>query len=437
MSILSDYFESIRDKRITVCGAGVSNRPLIELLLKYGCSTEIRDRKAPEEIDGALEWVEKGARFISGEDYLKSIDADIVFRTPGIRPDRIETSGEVTSEMELFFELCPCPIVAVTGSDGKTTTTTIISEMLKRTRRTFVGGNIGTPLLPLTDEMTPDDICAVELSSFQLMDMKKSAHIAVFLNFAPNHLDVHKSLDEYFEAKCNVFRFQGKDDIAVFSGKNPSTASLRGPGETRYFGTETQVRDGWIWDPKLGNVLRTSDIYIPGEHNVENYMAAIAALRDLVPPQDMAAVAREFKGVEHRLEKVKMIDGVWYVNDSIASSPTRTIAGLKCFKNPVILIAGGYDKRIPFEPLARNLDGVRCLILCGATAEKIKAAAVDQGYSGEIVMTDDIKKAVELARARAVPGDTVLFSPACASFDMFPNFAARGRYFKDCVNSIQ
>jgi len=347
-SAFETYFSSLRGKRIAVLGLGVSNRPLVRLLLEFGCDVTGCDRTPRETLDAeVLELEQRGCKLHVGEDYLQGVEADILFRTPGMHPGNpaivalAEKGAKVTSEMEVFFEVCPCNLIAVTGSDGKTTTTTLISEMLKASGKTvWLGGNIGTPLLPLVRQMQPSDYAVVELSSFQLMDMTRSPHIAVVTNLAPNHLDVHKDMEEYVDAKKNIFHFQKPGDLLVLNADNAITAEFTGIGQTRFFsrqGKDSYVvhRDGVIY--RAGEaVLHTADILIPGVHNIENYMAAIAAVEGLVEDETIRHVAKTFGGVEHRIELVRIKDGVRFYNDSIASSPSRTIAGLRSFPEKVI-----------------------------------------------------------------------------------------------------
>ena len=350
ISAFEQYFNSLKGKRIAVLGLGVSNRPLVRLLLEFGCNVTGCDRTPREKLDDeVLELEAMGCELRCGDTYLDGVEADILFRTPGMHPGHpaiqtlVDKGAQVTSEMEVFFEVCPCVSVAVTGSDGKTTTTTLISEMLKAEGKTvWLGGNIGTPLLPLVRQMQPEDFAVVELSSFQLMDMTRSPHIAVVTNLAPNHLDVHKDMDEYVDAKKNIFRFQNAADKLVLNADNAITASFIGNGETCFFSRKkacncVQESDGSI--RRNGTVvMHISDILIPGIHNVENYMAAILAVEGLVSDDTIRHVARNFGGVEHRIELVRVKDGVKFYNDSIASSPSRTIAGLRSFSDKVILI---------------------------------------------------------------------------------------------------
>ena len=456
---LQEYLDSIHGKTVAVVGIGVSNTPLIRLLLREGIAVTACDKRTREqlgELAGELE--QGGARLQLGSDYLEGLDQDIIFRTPGLRPDvpqlaKAVAGGSVlTSEMEVFFQVCPCPIIAVTGSDGKTTTTTIIAELLKKAGRTVhVGGNIGHPLLCEAGEMQPTDYAVLELSSFQLMTMDRSPHIAVVTNLAPNHLDVHKDMAEYVAAKENIFRYQRPGDIAVFNQDNDITRQQAGRavGTVRLFSRRSEPEEGVFLrgeeilcrhNGQERRIMTTADIRLPGVHNVENYMAAIAAVEGLVPDGIIRDFARTFNGVEHRIELVRTYHGVRYYNDSIASSPSRTIAGLRSFPEQVILIAGGYDKHIPFDVLGPEIvEHVKLLVLCGATAGKIRAA-VEQapGYRPdhpEILEVTPFQRAVEAARDRAQPGDVVTLSPACAAFDQFKNFMERGKTFKAIVNS--
>ncbi len=450
------YFQSLSGKRIVVLGIGVSNRPLIRLLLSFGLSVTACDKTPRENLDPeVLELEALGACLRTGEDYLENLTADIVFRTPGMHPNlpalcRLRDSGAViTSEMEAFFTVCPCTIFAVTGSDGKTTTTTLISEMLKKAGKTvWIGGNIGTPLLPLADRMQEDDFAVVELSSFQLMHMRQSPHVAVVTNLAPNHLDVHKDMEEYVEAKKNILLFQNNADRVVLNLDNAFTAgfSADARGTVSWFSRQNRPASGVWFDGhtiyrKDTPILSREEIVIPGLHNVENYMAAICAVEGYVEDSAIREVARTFGGVEHRIELVRELDGVRYYNDSIASSPTRTIAGLHAFDQKVILIAGGYDKKIPFDVLGPEITShVKALILCGATAEKIRQAVLSAPDYAEnhpvIVSAEHLEKAVKTAQRLAAPGDVVTLSPACAAFDQFKNFMVRGNTYKQIVHAL-
>ncbi len=436
-------------KRIAVLGLGVSNRPLVRLLLAGGCTVTGCDRTRREQLDPEVLELEKlGCQLRLGDGYLDGLKADVVFRTPGMHPENPalktlrEAGAEVTSEMEVFFECCPCHLIAVTGSDGKTTTTTLIAKMLEEAgKKVFLGGNIGAPLLPRLEQMAPSDFAVVELSSFQLMDMRRSAPIAVITNLSPNHLDVHKDMAEYVQAKKNVYAYQDAGGKLILNADNPITASLRGNGQTLFFSRQTHgdiyAENGTVYCQGRA-ILQTRDILIPGVHNVENYMAAIAAVQGLVSDETVRTVAKTFGGVEHRIELVRVKDGVRYFNDSIASSPTRTIAGLRSFPEKVILIAGGYDKHIPYDVLGPEICAhVKKLYLNGATAPKIRAAVEScAGDKPEMVDCGDFRTAVLAAAAGAEPGDTVLMSPASAAFDQFKNFMVRGNYYKQLVKEL-
>ncbi len=459
-STIQEYLASLRGKRVAVIGIGVSNTPLVKMLLRTGVRVTACDRRRRESFAGLDEELESlGAELRLGEDYLEGLDHDVIFRTPGLRPDvpqllaAVERGSVLTSEMEVFFQVCPCKIIAVTGSDGKTTTTTIIAELLKAAgKNVYVGGNIGRPLLPDAAGMEPGDLAVLELSSFQLMTMEQSPDIAVVTNLAPNHLDVHKSMSEYIAAKENIFSHQGPDGLVVLNQDNDITRGFAemAPGQvTRFSRRETlergvYVKDGAIWVSNAlhqRQVLPLDGILLPGAHNIENYMAAIAAVDGLVPDEVIRSFAGTFAGVEHRIELVRTLNGVRYYNDSIASSPSRTTAGLRSFREKVILIAGGYDKHIPFDDLGPEITAhVKALVLTGDTASKIRAAveAAPDYSPGNPPIEEyaDFTQAVLAAHAMARPGDVVLLSPACASFDRFKNFMERGAAFKKIIYEL-
>ena len=461
MSNIKTHFESFKDKRVAFCGLGRSNLPLINMYSKYGAHVIACDKRSEEALgEVATELKAQGVELSLGESYLDNLDADVLFRTPGMNYNMKELVAlrekgvKITSEMETFFELCPCRIIAVTGSDGKTTTTSIIAELLKAEGKTVhLGGNIGRPLLPDIFEIKEDDFAVVELSSFQLISMKKSPDVAVVTNITPNHLDVHKDMNEYIEAKKNILSFQNSESVCVLNADNDITLSFSADvkGELRYFNTVKDgengvfVKDNTIYFKKNGEdtkVLSVADILIPGSHNVENYMAAIAAVFDFVSTDTIVKVAKSFGGVAHRAELVRTLDGVRYYNDSIASSPTRTIRGtLSLFEQKIILICGGYDKNIPYEPLGPVInDKVKILILLGATAPKIlKAVEESANFNPDelkILTASTMEEAVNLSREYAVRGDIVSLSPASASFDMYKDFEARGNHFKEIVKAL-
>ena len=453
----SAFLESVKNKRVAVVGVGISNTPVIAMLAKAGALVTACDKNTEDKLgDAAKELRSLGVTLHCGEHYLDGLSGDIVIKTPGMRFDHpalvaARAAGStVTSEMELFFDYCPCKIIAVTGSDGKTTTTSLIYEMLKKAGYTVhLGGNIGRPLLPQIPEIKADDLVVAELSSFQLHTMRKSADIAVVTNLSPNHLDVHKSMEEYIEAKTNIFTHQSEQGVLVINEDNAITRSFasRAHGTVRRFSFRSKPAapcayydDGAIFLDGERYIER-SDIFLRGDHNVENYMAAILAVKDLVSRDDVLAVARNFRGVRHRIEFVREKDGVKFYNDSIGSSPTRTIATLRSFDDKVVLIAGGYDKHLPFDELGRELQSrAKALFLTGATAGAIKKAVVSApGYdpaSLPVTVIDDFDEAVRAAAAFAKSGDCVVLSPACASFDKFKNFEVRGDRFVSVVNDL-
>lgn len=448
---LETYLSGLRGKRVAVIGVGVSNRPLIDLLLSHGVRVTACDKKTDLGAYGD-ELRQRGCQLQLGSDYLRDLNQDLIFRTPGIRPDLPEFQGaRLTSEMEVFFEVCPCPKIAVTGSDGKTTTTTIIAKLLEAAgKRVHLGGNIGHPLLSDTPDIRPDDIAVLELSSFQLMTMRQSPEIAVVTNISPNHLDVHKDYAEYIAAKENIFTHQDAGNLAVFNADNDVTfeEAGRAPGRVRLFSRQREVAEGVFLrgtdivsrrDGRERVVMSVSDIRLPGVHNIENYMAAVAAVDGMVSDEIIRNFAREFAGVEHRIELVRTRNGVRWYNDSIASSPSRTTAGLRSFPEKVILIAGGKDKGISYEALGPVVnDHVKYLILCGATAGVIRQS-VEQAanYAGlPIVEVGDYPSAVRTADGVAKAGDVVILSPASTSFDRFANFMERGNVFKELVRTL-
>lgn len=460
---IENFFKSMNGKKIAFCGIGTSNLPLIELFIKYGASVTACDRRTREQLGDSADVAQKaGAKLSLGDDYLKNLDVDIVFRTPGMRyymDELVEMRNRgvvVTSEMEVFFDLCPCKIYAITGSDGKTTTTSIIAQMLQAQGKTVhLGGNIGKPLLPEIESIGYDDAAVVELSSFQLISMRKGPDVAVVTNLAPNHLDIHKDMQEYIDAKKNLVIHQGAFSKVVLNKDNKITNGFEPEcrGRVLKFSRKSQLNNGAYLDEnnnivfadngKKTVVMNIADIKIPGMHNVENYMAAISAVWGEVSVENIVNVAKTFAGVEHRAEFVREFEGVKYYNDSIASSPTRTALGtLSLYDFKIILIAGGYDKKIPYDGLGPVIcDKVKYLILMGATAPKIKAAVLNaDNYSDgnpTIIEVSNMEEAVAKAREVAKPGDLVSMSPASASFDLYKNFDQRGKHFKSIVNGLK
>lgn len=459
---LDQFKQYIREKKVAVIGIGVSNTPLIKYFADLGVNVTAFDRQTPEQLgDTYSQLKEIGVGFSLGSDYLGRLtDFDVIFKTPGIRydiPELLKASEEgarVTSEMEVFVDLCPAQVFGVTGSDGKTTTTTLIYKILSQEGyKCWLGGNIGTPLLGRIDEIRPQDKVVLELSSFQLQTMQKSPNIAVITNVSPNHLDVHKSMEEYVDAKKNIFRYQQAGDTLVLNYDNDYTREFgkEARGNCIYFSRFNDVecvvanegRIGIALGNSVKDVIGVDDILIPGVHNVENYLAAIAAVYKYVSLDSIRHVARTFAGVEHRIELVRELNGVKFYNDSIASSPARTIAGLNSFKQKVVLIAGGYDKKIPYDVMGEVIvDKVKKLVLLGKTAPKLKEAYLDEckrrTIEPEIPIFEaqSLEEAVILSYNESKENDIIILSPASASFDMFKNFEERGNTFKSIVNSL-
>ncbi len=462
MNKIDAFFNSVKGKKICFVGIGTSNLPLIEMFCKKGAVVSACDRQSYEALgENAVRAEKAGAELILGDNYLDKIDTEILFRSPGTpfyRPEleALKQKGVVvTSEMEVFFDLCPCRIIAVTGSDGKTTTTTIISEFLKAEgKKVHLGGNIGTPLLPIIEEIGEDDYAVVELSSFQLISMRKSPDIAVVTNLAPNHLDIHKDMQEYIDSKKNIVLHQNAFSKAVLNLDNDISDSFSTDvrGQLCKFSRREKLTNGAFLDGdtivysdygKETPVMSYKDIRIPGMHNVENYLAAISAVWGIVSVDTIVNVAKNFGGVEHRAEFVRELDGVEYYNDSIASSPTRTAMGtLSLYDEKIIVIAGGYDKHIPYEPLGPVIcDKVKVLVLMGDTAPKIEEAVRNSANYSEnnpvIINVTNMEEAVNAARENAVKGDKISLSPASASFGLYKNFVERGNHFKSIVNGLK
>ena len=460
-SKLEEFNKNLKDKKIAIIGLGVSNAPLIEYLNNYGAIITVFDKREEGKIDkNILEQVTKyniSKQF--GKNYLSKLkDFDIIFKSPSCRPDLPEIEQEVkrgaklTSEIELVLELAPCKVIAVTGSDGKTTTTSLIYEILKTKYKCYLGGNIGIPLFTKIGEMQPEDIVVLELSSFQLMTLKKCPNIAVVTNVTPNHLDIHKSYEEYIEAKANIFKNQEESDSLILNYDNEITRNFakQANGNVAFFSSKEKLENGVIYDEGIikscedglrRHILKLKDTKLRGIHNAENICAAIAATKSLVEIDDQIKAITNFEGVQHRIEFVREIDGCKWYNDSIASSPTRTIAGLNSFDEEIVLIAGGYDKHLDYEPIAEPiLNKVKTLILMGQTAEKIYTAVIQKqeelNKKINIYKVATLEEAINKAKEQAKPKQVVLFSPASASFDMFKNFEERGDKFKELVKKI-
>lgn len=458
---VNEYFENLTGKRVAVIGLGISNRPLVKMLLEHRISVLCCDKTPREKLlPEVLELEKMGAQLKLGEDYLDGIEADVVFRTPGLNRNTpqlqaLQAKGALlTSEMEAFFQVCPCKIFGVTGSDGKTTTTTLVTKLLEGAGKTvYCGGNIGTPLLPLADQMKETDVAVVELSSFQLMGMTQSPQVSLITNLSPNHLDIHKDMEEYVSSKENIYLHQSSSDTVVLNRDNELTRSLvpKARGNVLQFSRLGRVEQGYYLRPDNmicrveGNIeteiMDAGEILIPGVHNIENYMAAFCMVDGLVDKQTMVELARTFGGVAHRIELVRVKDGVRFYDSSIDSSPNRTKAALRSFSEKVIMIAGGKDKGIAYDDLGPELRAhVKLLVLTGMTADKIRAAAqAVPGYDGtnpEILDVEEFDDAIRTAASRAKEGDVVILSPASTSFDRFRNFEERGNRFKAVVNNL-
>ncbi|MBV4440781.1 UDP-N-acetylmuramoyl-L-alanine--D-glutamate ligase [Clostridium tyrobutyricum] len=453
----NDFKVFIKGKKTAVVGIGISNRPLIDFLLKLGAGVSAFDKKSESQLGKiSKELRSKGVELILGENYLDNLNNfDVIFKTPSMRIDspallKAKSQGSyITSEIEEFVKYCPSKIYGVTGSDGKTTTTTLIYNMLMNEGyKCWVGGNIGMPLFSKIEEINKDDRVVLELSSFQLMTMNVSPDVAVVTNISPNHLDIHKGMEEYVNAKKNIFRYQKNGDLVVLNKDNSYTNSMvnEAQGKVKQFSINKELNyGGYLKNNTLyideDMICKIKDVKLKGMHNVANLLAAFCAVQGDASTNSMRKVASTFQGVEHRCEFVRELNGVNYYNDSIASSPTRTLAGLKAFEKPVILIAGGYDKKIPFGVLAEEgYSKIKTLILMGNTKDKIKAAfeklKITKDIDVPIVSVNSLEEAVSKAKEIAVKGDIVTLSPACASFDMFPNFEVRGNKFKDIINSL-
>ena len=459
---LEEFNEYIRFRKVAVIGLGVSNMPLLEYLYEKKAQVTVFDERTMDEIPS--ETINKintyEFSYSFGKNCLEKLNGfNIIFRSPSCLPTRAELQKEadrgaiVTTEVEMLMEICPCKIVGVTGSDGKTTTTSLINAILKKAGyKTFLGGNIGTPLFTKLPEMEPNDIVVLELSSFQLMNMHISPDIAIITNITPNHLNIHKDYQEYIDAKKCIFKNQNEKGILILNYDNDITreCAKEANGNVVFFSSKVKLDNGFIVDGEIikectdkvrKHILNTDEVILRGNHNFQNIATALAATKTLVDTDIAVQAIKEFKPVEHRIEFVKEIDGVKWYNDSASSSPTRTISGINAFKENIILIAGGYDKNLEYEPLAKPVvDKVSTLILIGQTAEKIydvvKNESEKENKKINIYMCDTLEQTIEIAKKSAKKGDVVLFSPASASFDMFKNFADRGHKFKDLVNKI-
>lgn len=459
---LEEFNQYLYHRKVAIIGLGVSNIPLIEYFHKCKSYVTVFDNRSIDEIPKEImdKITEYAMEFSLGPNNLDKLKGfDIIFRSPSCMPNIEELEAEkqrgaiVTSEIEMLMEMCPGTVIGVTGSDGKTTTTTLVYEILKKAGyNCYLGGNIGTPLFTKLPEMLPEDYIVLELSSFQLMEMQISPKISVITNVSPNHLNIHSSYEEYIDAKANIFKYQSEDDIVVLNYDNDITREFAKEANSKvvFFSGKNKIDDGFIVDNDTikeckdkirRHILKTQELNIRGKHNYENVCAALAATSSLVDLDTAIDAIKEFVGVEHRLEFIKELFGAKWYNDSIGTSPTRTIAGLNSFDEDIILIAGGYDKNLDYEPIAKPiLDKVKALILVGQTAEKIfysvKSEEERTGKHVDIYTCNTLEETVKVAKRIVKPGQVVLFSPASASFDMFKNFAERGEKFKQIVNEL-
>ncbi len=454
-----EFYTWLKGKKVSFIGAGVSHKALIEIFVKKGAVVTLCDKKKFEDMaEYKDKLVELQVNLSLGENYLDGIkNQDLIMRTPGfnynneILQEEIAKGKLVLSEIELFLQLCPCKIYAITGSDGKTTTTSLISSMLKKEGKTVhLGGNIGFPLLERIDDVNKEDIAVVELSSFQLISMDEKVDVSVVTNVTPNHLDYHKDMAEYIQAKKNIFLNQDEKSKTVLGYNNEISRNMINEvkGKTIYFTRFEKLDKGGFIDDN-GNlmlddeiIVNKNDVGLRGEHNLENILAACCAVKGDVSIENMRYVAINFKGVEHRLEPVRELDGVKWYNDSIGTSPTRTIAGLNSFDRKVCIIAGGYDKKISYQPLAEHLvKKVKLMVTIGQTAPLIEDVAKNhKDYNKndlEIIRANDMKEAVNILREKTQRGDIAILSPASASFDMYENFEIRGNHFKTLVNDLK
>lgn len=460
---LQEFERYIYNKKIAIIGLGISNLPLLDYFADKGAQVTVFDHRKIDEIDKVIldKITSRCIKFSFGKHCLVNlVGFDIIFRSPTCRPDIHELKAEsvrgaiITSEIEMVVELCPGKIIGVTGSDGKTTTSSLIYEILKeKGYNCYLGGNIGMPLFTKIKDMKKDSIVVLELSSFQLMNMQISPQISVITNISPNHLDMHKNYDEYISSKKNIFKHQKENGIVILNYDNDITKTFLSEinGKVRFFSSKNRLDNGVIYDKGIikscedgvrRHVITIDDaISLQGIHNYENICAAIAATESLVETSIQARAITKFKGVEHRLEFVRNINGVKWYNDSIGTSPTRTIAGLNSFDKKVTLIAGGYDKNLDYKCIAKPIvDKVDNLILCGATADKIEEAVVNELKSEKkelpIYRFTSLEECVYKAYEICSENEVVLFSPASASFDMYKNFMERGNCFKDLVNKL-
>lgn len=459
MENLTLFKEDLKDKKIAVIGLGVSNLPLIGYLSKLGCDITLFDKRTLNDMkDDVREVIENNAVNLSlGADYLNKLEGfDIIFRSPSFLPTNPylikekERGALVTTEVEMVIKLAPCPIIGVTGSKGKTTTTTIIYNILsKMGYNTYLGGNIGVPLFTKLEEMRESDLVVLELSSFQLMEMEVSPKLALVTNISPDHLDIHGSYEEYINAKKYLFKNQDSNGLVVLNKDDEIVSKFadEAKGAVRYFSFEyipdTYVLEGDFITYNHEKIIDTNKLLLKGKHNYLNVCAALNVIHDFikVSREELEEIVAGIKSVHHRLEFVREVNGVKWYNDSASTTPDKSMAGIYAFNEDVVLIAGGYDKNIAYDSLAKPiLDKVSKLILFGKTKDKIYDAVMELnkvvGKDIQIYVLDTLEEVVEAAYQVSKPGEVVLFSPASASFDMFNNAYERGDLFKELVQEL-
>ena len=458
---LEEFEKKLKNQKVAVIGLGVSNIPLIDYLYEKEANVTLFDDREEEKLDTNLinKLKQYGFKYILGNGNLENLKGfDLIFRSPSCLPTKPELVAEkqrgavVTTEIEQLMKMAPCKIIGITGSDGKTTTTSLTYEIIKNAGyNVHLGGNIGIPLFTKLNEIKPEDIIVLELSSFQLMEMDVSPEIAAITNITPNHLNIHKDYEEYIEAKKNIFKNDSK--IVILNADNELTNACKNEvdGKVIMFSSTQKLENGYIVEDSIvkkcedgirRHIVNTADLKLKGIHNFQNVCTALALTETLVDTENAVETIIEFSGVHHRLELVRTIDGVEWYNDSASTSPTRGISALNSFNNKeIVLIAGGADKNLDYTPIGKPIvDKVSSLILIGQTATKIYDAVKKelelQNKKLDIHMCETFMQSLELAKRIAKPGQVVLFSPASTSFDMFKDMYDRGNQFKEIVNNF-
>jgi UDP-N-acetylmuramoylalanine--D-glutamate ligase len=441
------------NKKIAIIGLGVSGQALAKFLLKRqakitGCDKNVHIFKNLRNLK---------IDFSLGKNYLKNLSGyDIIFVSPGVPLNLSEIKNterklKISSEIELFFDLCPAQIIGVTGTNGKTTVTTLISKILKQgKRKVFTGGNIGEPLINKIQKIKKNDLVVLELSSFQLELLEKSPHVALVLNITPDHLDRYKNFNDYKKAKNKIISYQKKDDVAVLNFDDKVILSLKNKTRAKVFsfsirkqlGSGAFIKNNKIVTKigsKITSICKISDIKLPGSHNLYNILAAsLIGFLFKISPKSIEKIITNFKGIEHRLELVRILKRRKFYNDSKATTPESTIAALFSFNQPINLIAGGYDKHTDFAKMIKVINKkVTNLILIGQTTKKIATLAKKQRIKTKIYFTKTLRKAIKISYKESNPDNIILLSPGCASFDMFKNYEERGEIFKKIVKELK